>query len=63
MPYLIKNGKLKRMIKSCDQVITFFDESRKSGGGSFGGERVSLLYQIFIIMPKNLIISLQCYDC
>jgi hypothetical protein len=40
------------VIKSFGRVITFFDESRKSGGGSFGGKRVSLLYEIFMLMPN-----------
>ena len=50
---LDKNGKLKRMIKSCGQVITFVDESRKSGRGSFGGEVWEMLYEIFMLMPKT----------
>jgi hypothetical protein len=52
MPYwiksLIKKGKVNLrgfFKKSCGQVITLLDESRKGGQGSSGGKHVSLLLQ------------------
>jgi hypothetical protein len=41
------------MIKICGQVITFVDESRKSGQGCFGGEIVRKGLQKFNANAKH----------
>jgi hypothetical protein len=46
------------VIKSCGQVIMFFDESKKGSQGSFGGKHVSLLYKICMLMPKILLLNI-----